>query len=361
MSNYLLYNNTATERIIPMSEVISFIRFPLICLVVCIHSSVASEYAHPDSTAMIEGFISSNLPLGAVPTFFFISGYLFFHNGFSLQLYKSKLRSRFYTLLIPYLLWSLIAFAILSIKYLPQFESYFQNLHKVPYNLSLFLLSFIDRPVPEGVVSNHTPLLFPLWYVRDLMCFVLISPIIHALRKYALWVIAFLTTLFTYMWIEKCEFQFYSLLFFVMGAYYKKGGISIIRGKYIATYTAIIISLCLILTIIPANQFLLCIRFLTKILSVPCFLIIATYLVHKRKRISGLLSRSVFFIFCFHAIYLDVYRMVFFKLLHVHESIPVIVMYFISLVSTILISIGIFILMERFAPQYLSILTGGRK
>lgn len=203
------------------SELITFLRFPLICLVVCIHSSVAEEYSYPDSSAVLENFVCSSLTSGAVPAFFFISGFLFFRNGLTLESYKTKLKSRFHSLLIPYILWTLIAFAILSIKYLPVFEHYFRNLHIIPYDIRLFLMSFVDRPLPQGVVSGHTPLLYPLWYVRDLMVLVILSPVIYSLRKYAIWFVVILSVICAFVWIERSEYQFYSLLFFIMGAYFK--------------------------------------------------------------------------------------------------------------------------------------------
>ena len=46
----------------------------------------------------------------AVPTFFFISGYLFFLNvnNFKKEVYLKKLRKRFFSLFIPYICWNLI-------------------------------------------------------------------------------------------------------------------------------------------------------------------------------------------------------------------------------------------------------------
>ena len=46
----------------------------------------------------------------AVPTFFLISGYYFFLNTrFTLATYKDKLRKKIRTILLPYLLWNIIA------------------------------------------------------------------------------------------------------------------------------------------------------------------------------------------------------------------------------------------------------------
>lgn len=198
-------------------DTISFLRFPLIVLVVFIHANVSESYEINGLTSSIEKFFASYLTAGAVPTFFFISGFLFCRTGLTIDSYKNKLRRRVHSLLIPYLIWSSIAFAILSIKYLPCFSSLFDNLHKNPYDWYLFFMSYIDRPVPEGSVTNHTPLLFPLWYVRDLMILVLITPLLYAFKRYSFAVIAILSIICCYNCAKDNEFPIFSLLFYTMG------------------------------------------------------------------------------------------------------------------------------------------------
>jgi len=103
------------------SKVIHTLRFPLICLVVCVHSFSFIKGWNVDALSLlnISGAdiyslfcisISMTLAHIAVPTFFVISGFLFFKGleRWNWDIYKGKMRKRIYTLLIPYLIWNTI-------------------------------------------------------------------------------------------------------------------------------------------------------------------------------------------------------------------------------------------------------------
>lgn len=103
------------------SKTIDCIRFPLVVMVVFIHMNpnvVNLPDAKFDFFSMqgLYNFVgilfSHTLPSIAVPTFFFISGFLFFINiqDWSWNKYKKKLKNRIKTLLIPYLMWNLVPF-----------------------------------------------------------------------------------------------------------------------------------------------------------------------------------------------------------------------------------------------------------
>ena len=109
---------TGNEHI---SKTISFLRFPLIVLVVFIHSYIMMPYHGSDVTASevpifynIEFLLSEIIACIAVPLFFLISGFLFFYRlqGFNQAKYFEKIKKRFKTLFIPYLFWSVFAILI---------------------------------------------------------------------------------------------------------------------------------------------------------------------------------------------------------------------------------------------------------
>ena len=101
----------------------------------------------------------------AVPVFFIISGYLFFQNitEFKKEAYSSKVKSRIRTLLIPYLLWNFIALTENLIKHLPVLSSVFPNIHKQIIDINFFIGAFWVMP------NGGCPILYPFWYIRDLM------------------------------------------------------------------------------------------------------------------------------------------------------------------------------------------------
>lgn len=96
------------------SAAISLCKIALMAGVVLIHSSVLA-YLSPETAtgwgAFLVTFISEGLASACVPLFYFLSGYLFFARWtFTWNGYKSKLRRRMWSLLVPYILWNCVGF-----------------------------------------------------------------------------------------------------------------------------------------------------------------------------------------------------------------------------------------------------------
>lgn len=121
-----------TNKDSTLSQVITALRFPLIVLVLFVHSnfkgvSFAWDNALKASFSLPIGninlslgtfidFISGSLAPLANPFFFFISGLLFFHcKQFTRKVYINKIRHRLQSLLIPYILWNLLFLLIIAI------------------------------------------------------------------------------------------------------------------------------------------------------------------------------------------------------------------------------------------------------
>lgn len=128
-----------------MNEVISktfaLLRFPLMVGVVMIHCDI-SDQLNPESQTQwakdVMYFFSNVIGRFSVPMFFLISGYLFFRSGvLDKRVYISKLRSRLHTLLLPYLLWNLIAFLYFVIKHYPPCVMYFRELQRLKFHLQI--------------------------------------------------------------------------------------------------------------------------------------------------------------------------------------------------------------------------------
>ena len=103
------------------SQVIDWLRLPMALAVVFIHSfgspahvDMARLHADPLCGASLYDFVriagSNVISHCAVPTFFLISGFLFFYKvrEWNLSVYGNKLRKRFWSLLVPYVLWILL-------------------------------------------------------------------------------------------------------------------------------------------------------------------------------------------------------------------------------------------------------------
>lgn len=104
-----------------------------------------------------------------VPFFFMISGYLFFRT-FDIKNVKKKYLSRCRTLLVPYILWNILyaAFMIIMVK--------------IGFVKNIFISDNIGGVLFQIINSEFSP----LWFIKYLMIFTLISPLAYFLlrRKY---------------------------------------------------------------------------------------------------------------------------------------------------------------------------------
>jgi len=123
----------------------------------------------------IQNFFSQGITRIAVPIFFCISGYLFFLkfrgtiNEFVLK-YKKRAKS----LLLPYLIWSIWGLVFyFGLQLFPQSKNFFTNDLIVNYSLKKILNTIFLNPIP-----------YQLWFVRDLIVLVILTPIIYWLTKY---------------------------------------------------------------------------------------------------------------------------------------------------------------------------------
>ena len=111
-----------------------------------------------------------------VPLFFVMSGYLFFWNTPdkpSGRWFRDKIQSRFFTLLIPYLIANIIAWLC-----------YFFAIREVPSMVSGFLGDNWKNPL---FVFWTGPINLSLWFIRELMVVVLLSPLIYLIIRYTGW------------------------------------------------------------------------------------------------------------------------------------------------------------------------------
>lgn len=121
-------------------------------------------------TAMFEYFFSNELFRFAVPLFFMISGFLFFFNYRNTREgYIYKLKRRAHSLLVPYLIWCLLSGILMTV------------LNNIEFFKGLAIVKEKAFDLPHFYMYFLSPAAFPLWYVQQLMIFVLISPILYFL------------------------------------------------------------------------------------------------------------------------------------------------------------------------------------
>lgn len=158
-------------------RVIDALRFPLIVGVLLIHTRVLPV----DATGgfhYLKTLFSDIIGHVSVPLFFFISGYLFFYKmEFSATSFLSKLKKRARTLLFPYVFW--ISTWIIAYYALEKMGFIWEA---TAFKRDFFIFhAFWDI---EQDCEGTRPLVGQFWFLRDLMCAILISPLIYwAIRK----------------------------------------------------------------------------------------------------------------------------------------------------------------------------------
>jgi len=309
----------------------------------------------------IQELISQGITRVAVPIFFTISGYLFFLGlKGSLPEFKKKMRKRVKTLVLPYLLWSILGILLYFVlQSLPVIQHYFTKKLISEYSvIELFETIFLN-PIP-----------YQFWFIRDLITLTILSPILFwLLRFFKIWLALFLIVI----WFYNLDFIIVAneaLLFFVIGGYlvlHQQGWIL----RHFSSKETIILSI----------SWIAIISIKTTLVHFD-FSIIATNIIHKFGILIGVLAAwgiydffvkrmetkesklsilfsFTFFIFAFHEPILTILKKGFFSILGRGEMISTII-YFAAPTIAIISSIFIGYFLKKATPQFYSLLTGGR-
>ena len=161
------------------SRSIDLLRFPMAALVVLLHTAALGVGStHPIYSTLCIMF-GRGLCRVAVPCFFMISGYLFFsklEEKWNTSIWLEKLKKRVRTLLVPYLLWNVIAAVAIW-----GYHWVFARMHGETYP------GFIDHIVLfHGFWDMPDVLPFdgPLWFIRHLMIYVVAAPLFWVFAKH---------------------------------------------------------------------------------------------------------------------------------------------------------------------------------
>ena len=373
-----------------LSKTISYLRFPLTVGVVFIHfdlsqgldiGGITHGLNNPDWYYFIINLISGTLATIGIPLFFIISGFLFFyHKDLNRDVYKQKLQSRAKTLLVPFLLWNMIAILWQFKCFLPGVSSFYPPV-EVQLSPIRVLNTFINNNY--GIFSSTQnaelggviiPIDGPLWYVRDLIVMVLLSPIVYCLTKRTDFLFVaingiawFLSSL--YLSKDSSIEIYISMLitasfFFSCGAYYsinKENFVMRFRKMKYAPYLFVFIAITDVLT--KGMQYNIYIHKAGILLGIVSVVLIASKLLeNNRVKVNKTLANSSFFIFALHYMIISNIGKFSFIMLHVPDNNPfaMLALYFGTCFVTILFCLGLYIILRRFTPRICNVLTGGR-
>lgn len=360
------------------SQTIDRCRFPLAILVVVLHAySVSGGY--------VSIALSHVLAHIAVPCFFFISGYLFFYRieHWDFSIYKNKIRKRIKTLLIPYVIWiSLFILWELSKALLLRNGVYSLPLKGHNTDIISWIRLYwdcIENNTPIigwfGISFRDTmPYLFPMWYIRDLIIAVLLTPLIFFLLKprntriVSLLLLGFLFFSFISNFFVHCVpgLSIISLFPFCTGAFFSINNVSFIKTfRNIFMFGGAVVAIgLLILEILFDGRFSTTGSYIYPfwlIFGIIAFVTMLSLIPRKNIKISDMLSRSTFFVFAFHPFVLAYCSS--FCDLCLHKifgfgSLIGLVSYVLTPIFCVFICVLVYLLLERFLPSLNKILNG---
>ena len=372
------------------SKTIDWLRFPLIIMVVFIHNKDLGNIPDPinvwnidslstiDCINLIKIAFSLVIPRIAVPSFFLISGYLFFFHvsEWNKSVYKQKLRKRVYTLLIPYILWNMIQLVMPIIcnyslgwhnpQYYLDVNKYISSVDWIHWIWDFSFNNQYGVVNGLGIVHDLTyPINGPLWYVRDLLVLCLLTPVIYwFIIKVGRIYVASLCLLYVLdIWPNIHGLGLTSMFFFNIGSFFALNKINIVLLFKRIEVPCFLIALILLCFLIPNSN-----SYKIGVINMSVFYIMAgvvsvfniahRILLFGRVGVNKWLTNSVFFIFAFHTnCLLDHIRVIY---PDGSGTIITLIKYLSMPFVKIAMCLIVYWLMERYCSRLLKILTGNR-
>jgi fucose 4-O-acetylase-like acetyltransferase len=345
-----------------ISGKIKFLRLPLIIGIVTIHSSI-NPVGYADK--FFQSFISNIWGGSSVSFLFILSGFLFFRNfNLSLNSYLEKLKSRFWTLLVPYLFWNLALLAmVLIVLNISATSSIIQG-HYKEYIADYSFANFID--CLTGYRSGY-PIAFHFWYVRDLIVMVILSPVfLLVARKIPYLGLA----LFAAPWLLKLQLGFIKIqwlgpLFFYLGCLIAVQKMDL---TWLNRRKSLIIGIYLAMAIVMAIMQTYEINFFQQHLFECCTRVVGTMGIWcasdlvggKLQKVCLNLSGLAFFVYAAHEPTVTVLKEVLERLSKTPNSITVMVHYLLILTIATLVTLAAGSLLQRYTPKFFQVITGAR-
>lgn len=370
------------------SQALDLLRFPLAIIVLVIHTFNTNGLRihgttipidnKPFSLAVnhiIDGFLRGQ----SVPIYFFISGFVFFLGiRLTKKTYLRKLRNRMNTLLIPYVIWNIVATLWAALRLLPCLSSLFPNAHltQMDFSLPAILNTFWDaskgiftRPPLEGeTVNSHIyPQDYPLWFVRDLMIVVLCTPLLCKLLQ---WMRGYLAVMLGTSWFVMAYWDLghvnqllTAFFFFSWGAYMSISQKDMLSEfhRYFKT------SLCLypllaLLHIASTYEFPWAsdtIKRLNVLVGLFFAYNVAAWLLKRRIcKVSPFLASSSFFIYVTHSLMCSEMLKTLFLLFRPVSDIGVLLAHVLATTLTVSSLLLVFWLLRQYTPSFLKVIAG---
>lgn len=367
-----------------VNKVFDWLRFPLIVGVVFIHCfGKPFDYEALDFTQLsgmdcynlFRVSISRVLTHVCVPTFYLISGYLFFVGleKWNNNVYLRKLKKRCKSLLVPYLIWNSITLM------LPITNAF---IHGGMEGVIHFLESHnywhlywdckkwnLDRTNWLGGVNlSSSPYLVPLWFLRNLMVVVLCSPALYYIfKKLKGWGVLLLSVCYiSGVFICIPGFSANAFLFFGAGAFFKMNNIdmTILTYKYryiLYTMAFILWGVCTYFNghNTPEGNYIY--PFFV-IVGCMALMNLSSSIVEKNiLKMPNIFSKASFFIYLLHTVMvIKLVSKISYKIFGDTNPLLMTISYLFVPITTVIICLTTYYILNKFTPSLCKLLTGNR-
>ena len=312
----------------------------------------------------------------AVPSFFLISGYYFFYKTeFNIEVYKKKMKTRFKTLVIPYLLWITLFISIMIFmkfgtttirersfdciwQYFAEngWLNMYWNCNEWP-----FRKNWIGQPL-----NSSGPIFVPLWFVRDLIVCCLMAPVIHWCIKKIGWIFVAILLFRIITGLLPSLPGFSINFYFVLGACLAIKSKNIIEeASRLKTVSYVSAAILLPFMVYYDGSYTnignILYPFWVLVLTVTYFNIATAIVSRGWLRQPASMHKSSFFIYCLHAMLVMGYcGRLMMKVIQSENWFLASVRYMLVPLLCVAICCTIYMIMNRYTPKLLAILTGNR-
>lgn len=368
-----IYSYTSLPR--GLSSTITLLRFPMAVVIILLHSSFEHEIINGYS--IFEGWSApwyhhldyvfvQNVCNIAVPLFFFVSGFLFFKEGeFSLNLFKGKIKKRITTLLIPYMIWNIImCLFYLVVQYLTPSMISGRNKLIMDYNVCDYVMmfwsmSFINESGLDGPIDG------PLWFMRDLMVMMIISPVLfYLIKKIRILLPLFFLSLYIFgLGLGLSGFSPVALGFYTMGAFFAIFKFDFSLFPKSSKEFLLLLYFTLLVAVVIMNDYGIEISWLkNSLVVIGVFASIgwtAWLSENKGVKISPFLTSSTFFVYASHCVIIQFFIRLASRM-GIQHDMYFCLMYFVCPLLTLIVILFIYKCFLKFLPSVAKVISGGR-
>lgn len=302
----------------------------------------------------IRSLVHLILNRSVVPLFFVISGMLYFHGmgRLTLRIYWHKTRSRIRTLLVPYLVWNTLCLLLMWAEWRwcggPGGGVWSER----GVDWKELALIYWASPAMGGL-----PCAYAFWFLRNLMVFVLLSPLAWVIGRSGL------VTLVVVLACVLMGSSYWYFLWFVIGAWMGLHGLRIPRLQSSWMYLVWVPAMLYFAYVAREAEGSMWVAgmALVTLMAGVCVRWLASMLYARMDVL--LISTCVSATFIIYGFHQMVARPVtqWWMTVTGYATLPAaLATYLASFVTIVALSVALYILLRRYAPHLLRLLTGGR-